>query len=165
MLLYAGEWFGKGTLLAIDSTRSQPLRFRAEVTTDDAGVIVTGTLDMPGFGDQRLTARAAADDTGRYLIDLQLGAGSLLGSAKLESEPNMGMIWTEPGVEPAVNGSFVLFETHETLGCRGFVRIGNNTLTWELALSTDAEPTAEDDGEGGEKKAPDRSNVVMLRRR
>lgn len=164
MLLYSGEWQGKGTLLAIDSTRSQPLRLVAEISSDASGLIVQGTLSMPGFGEQRLTVRSAADDTGRYLIDLQLGSGSFMGNAKLESEPNMGIIWTEPGIEPAVTASFVLFEIHDKLGCRGFVRSGNSTLTWELALTTDAEPEAEDD-DGGERKAPDRSNVVLLRRR
>ncbi|MEM9743095.1 MAG: hypothetical protein AAF918_10455 [Pseudomonadota bacterium] len=165
MMLYSGEWFGKGTLLAIDSTRSQPLRLEATVTTDDSGVIVQGRLDMPGFGEQRLTLRAAADETGRYQIDCQLGSGTFLGNAKLESEPNMGMIWTEPGIEPAVTASFVLFEIHDKLGCRGFLRSGSSTLTWELALTTDAEPVRADDDEAPASQEPDRSNVVPLRRR
>ncbi|MGI9325975.1 MAG: hypothetical protein ACR2PZ_12195 [Pseudomonadales bacterium] len=144
-----GRWEGKGNLLTLGSTRSQPMLLTAVIDIDDTGTTIIGDLTLTGFGELPLSVRIAEDDTGLYAIDLHLGGRSLDGSAKMESLPNMGFLWSEDGSQTA---SFTLFDARDTLGCRGFARLSEATYTWEMALQPFQAETAGD-------------NVVSLRNR
>ncbi len=144
-----GRWQGKGNLLTLGSTRSQPMQLSAEVDIDDTGTTITGELTLTGIGELALSIRVAEDDTGLYALDVHLGSKALEGSAKMESLPNMGFLWSEDGTQTA---SFTLFDARETLGCRGFARLAEATYTWEMALQPFQAETAGD-------------NVVSLRGR
>ncbi len=144
-----GRWQGKGNLLTLGSTRSQPLMLEATVAVDDTGATLSGELTLPGFGELPLSVRVAEDETGLYAIDLHLGGRALEGSAKMESLPNMGFLWSDTHSSTA---SFALFEARESYGCRGFAKLQEATYTWEIALFPFAASAAGD-------------NVVSLRDR
>ncbi len=126
-----GRWQGKGNLLTLGSTRSQPMTLEASVLVDDTGATLTGELTLTGFGELPVSIRVAEDDTGLYAIDLHVGGRAFDGSAKMESLPNMGFLWSDSHPHTA---SFAIFEARETFGCRGFVKLAEATYTWELAL-------------------------------
>lgn len=150
ILSKSGRWEGKGNLLTLDSTRSQPMLLAAVIDIDDTGVTITGDITLTGMGELPLSVRIAEDETGLYVLDVHLGGRAFAGSAKMESEPNMGFLWSETGPQTA---SFTLFDTRETYGCRGFARLDDNaTYTWEMALQPFQAETAGD-------------NVVSLRGR
>lgn len=145
-----GRWQGKGNLLTVDSTRSAPMQLAAVIDIDDTGVTITGDLTLTGFGELPLSIRVAEDETGLYALDVHIGGRAYVGSAKMESLPNMGFLWSETSTQTA---SFALFDARETFGCRGFARLEDNaTYTWEMALQPFQAETAGD-------------NVVSLRGR
>lgn len=149
MLSQPGRWQGKGNLLTLGSTRSQPIVLSADLETDETGATLSGDLTLPGIGELPLSIRLAEDDTGLYALDVHVGGQAFEGSAKMESLPNMGFLWTDSGPQTA---SFTLFDARDTLGCRGFVRFPEATYTWEMALRPFQAETAGD-------------NVVSLRGR
>lgn len=78
-----------------------------------------------------ISVRVVADEFGTYAV-LMRGLGiDAQGTAKLDSEPHLGLLWSEDG---SVHIAFTLFALPETHGLRGFAKIGQDTWTWELAL-------------------------------
>jgi hypothetical protein len=79
-----------------------------------------------------MNVRIAPDEQGTYDLSVRTLKGSLTGTAKLDSPPNLGLLWNE---EQTVHATFTLFEIAGGLGFRGFLRDGKTTYTWEIALS------------------------------
>ncbi len=118
-----------------------------EITEDHGGLTLSGRLleDFSGA----VSIRVAPDEVGTYVLDARVGAFALDGVAKLESEPNLGLLWNEGGTQSV---SLTLFATGGGVGCRGFLHEGGKTRTWEILFKLKQQVV------GG-------SNVVSLRRR
>ena len=68
---------------------------------------------------------------GTYIVDAFVRGARLDGTAKLESDPNLGLLWNTSN---SIHASFTLFPVSAGVGFRGFVRERETTFTWELAL-------------------------------
>jgi hypothetical protein len=130
MLLSEGTWTGRGRYLHHGQSLGTLVELAFNVVSDVHGNHCEGTLKIDGMGEHTLAIHIVPDDTGLYDVTLSGGFADLRGTAKLESEPNMGMLWNDTGAV----ASFALFSTPRGCGCRGFWRFGERFLTWEIAL-------------------------------
>jgi hypothetical protein len=131
MLLSAGHWSGKGSLLLEGRSLGEELLADADVEVDEGGVSVRVTLTLAD-NTRQLIIRVAGNEVGTYVVNVRSEfAASLIGTAKLDSEPNLGLLWNENGT---LHLTFTLFSHSAGLGCRGFLREGDATYTWEMAL-------------------------------
>ena len=76
--------------------------------------------------------RIAPDDVGTYVIDARVTNIALDGIAKLESEPNLALLWNQAQTQSV---TVTLFKTSGGIGCRGFLHEGgenSKTRTWEI---------------------------------
>lgn len=149
MLLQAGQWLGRGSLLVEGASLGEPLECDLTVEQDSSGLTLTGALAFQQAPSNPLSIRVAPDEVGTYVIDARIGAVRLDGVAKLESAPNLGLLWHADG---ALHATFALFEVARGYGFRGFLRERDQTLTWEVAFAL-------------KQDAIKASNVVTLRRR
>ncbi|MEE8079224.1 MAG: hypothetical protein V3T18_09525 [Pseudomonadales bacterium] len=76
--------------------------------------------------------RVVGNDVGTYTLHVQTGAELLHGTAKLDSAPNLGLLWNDSG---SVYATFTLFAIAAGCGLRGFLRDGETVFTWEIAFS------------------------------
>lgn len=154
MLITPGAWKGRGRFLFEGQSLGNVVELSFEATRDAHGEHLEGSLQPEGGSSIDFAVRVLANDTGTFSITFAGVAPALLGTAKLESEPNLAMLWSEDGSAAA---SAALFSTSRGLGCRGFHRgtkldTGDVVLTWELVLNPD-------------NPVQRGSNVVSLRRR
>ena len=147
MIIRPGHFFGKGTVLVDGASIGERVEVDLEITEDHGGLTLSGRL-MEGFSGD-VSIRVAPDEVGTYVLDARVGAFALDGVAKLESEPNLGLLWNEGGTQSV---SLTLFPTGSGVGCRGFLHEGGKTRTWEILFKLKQQVV------GG-------SNVVSLRRR
>lgn len=136
MLLHPGRWHGRGSLRPADAALGTRFTARIDVTDETkasgaAGWLLDATVTVAGQTEERrLTVWVAADEVGTYAISLR-GAGlDAQGTAKLDSEPHLGLLWADDGTHIA----FAVFALRDSHGIRGFRRQGNGVWTWELAL-------------------------------
>jgi hypothetical protein len=161
MLLENGQWLGRGSLLGEGESRGRTLECEVVVQRDDGGLTLSGHWQVQGASATEFIARVAANDVGTYVIGLRLAGAppaglNLQGTAKLDSPPNVGMLWSDSGT---LHASFALFAVSRGYGCRGFLRDGasgdagsGRLFTWEIAFSLRQEVVKGD-------------NVVSLNRR
>lgn len=147
MILQKGKWYGKGRLLVDGASIGEVTEVDLEIDEDPDGYTLSGTLlgDFSGS----VSIRVAPDEVGTYVIDARIAGLALDGVAKLESEPNLGLLWNEGSTQSV---SISLFRTSNGIGCRGFMYEGGKTRTWEILFQLKQQVV------GG-------SNVVSLRRR
>ena len=149
MLLVAGEWLGKGSLLLEGRSLGEAMDVEARIEADDTGLSIHVQLTL-AERSRALLIRIAANDVGTYVVSVRSElAETLLGTAKLDSEPNLGLVWNDAG---SLFATFSLFSHSGGLGCRGFARSEGATYTWELALS-------------GKQRVVKGDNIVSLRSR
>jgi hypothetical protein len=135
ILLETGQWVGRGSVLAEGQSRGAPVSCRVRVTRDDDGASLNGHWQQDGGSEQDFAVRVAANDSGTYTLGVRLAAEALHGTAKLDSPPNAGLLWNDPGT---VHVSFALFAVPKGYGFRGFVREAGNPgrlYTWEIAFT------------------------------
>lgn len=132
MLLQAGQWIGKGSLLIEGQSLGQGISCEAEVSHHDVEYSVGAEVDIKELGARAMSIRVVANEEGTYTVDLRTLAGSYTGVAKLESAPNLGLLWNEEG---STYITFALFAIQEGFGFRGFLRDSGTTYTWEVAFS------------------------------
>ena len=149
MLLQAGQWLGRGSLLVEGASLGEPIECDLTIEQDSSGRTLTGALQFQQAPSNPLSIRVAPDEVGTYVIDARIGGVRLDGVAKLESAPNLGLLWHADG---ALHATFALFEVARGYGFRGFLRERDRTLTWEVAFAL-------------KQDAIKASNVVTLRRR
>ena len=149
MLLQAGHWLGRGSLLVEGASLGEPIECELAIEQDSSGLTLTGTLDFERPPSDPLSIRVAPDEVGTYVIDARIGSVCLDGVAKLESAPNLGLLWNAEGT---LYATFALFHVAKGYGFRGFLRERDRTLTWEVAFAL-------------RQDAIKASNVVTLRRR
>ncbi len=131
-LLAPGHWLGKGTLLLEGRSLGDTLECDAEVEADDGGTSVRLALQVADK-HHALVIRVAGNEVGTYVVSVRSDSvGTLMGSAKLDSQPNLGLLWNEAGT---LHATFALFTHAGGVGCRGYFRDGEATYTWELALA------------------------------
>ncbi len=149
MNLQTGRWIGKGSLLAEGQSLGHAVTCDVQVQKDEDGFTLTGTWQGSEAAAWEFALRIVANEVGTYTLGMRLAGDSLQGTAKLDSPPNLGLIWNDIGT---VHATFVLFPLTRGYGLRGFVRDGSHVYTWEMAFSLHQETVKAD-------------NVVSLRRR
>ena len=127
MILNKGLWFGKGSLLVEGASRGDEVQVDLDITEDEGGMTLSGQLGGDFAGN--VSIRVAPDEVGTYIIDARIAAVALDGVAKLESEPNLGLLWNAGQTQSV---SVTLFATANGIGCRGFWHEGGKTRTWEI---------------------------------
>ena len=127
MLIRKGLWSAKGSVVFEGSSLGVPTEVDLEIAEDQDGLTLTGTVEGAGKGD--LSIRIGADDVGTYVVDARVGEFALDGVAKLESEPNVCLLWNQGQTQSATASLFVV---DTGIGCRGFLREGGKTVTWEI---------------------------------
>lgn len=147
MILKKGHWFGKGKLLVEGASIGQEVEVDLEISEDDSGFTLAGQLQADFSGE--VSIRVAPDEVGTYVIDARVAGVALDGVAKLESEPNLLLLWNAGHTQSV---SVALFITANGIGCRGFWQEAGKTRTWEILFRLKQQVV------GG-------SNVVSLRRR
>lgn len=132
MLLRPGHWLGRGTLLVEGQSLGQGVTCDADISRDEDGYKITAEIDIKEFGSRALAGRVTANEVGTYSVTLRSMAVLLSGTAKLDSAPNLGLLWNDAS---DVHATFALFSVSGGYGCRGFMRTASTTYTWEMALS------------------------------
>ncbi len=127
LLLKKGSWLGRGKLLVEGASLGQEVQVDLQVSEDEGGLTLSGQLERDFSGD--ISIRVAPDDVGTYVIDARVGGVALDGIGKLESEPNLCLLWNEGQTQ---NVSVALWSTSGGIGCRGFWHEGGRTRTWEV---------------------------------
>ena len=106
MILSAGHWTGKGSLLLEGRSLGEDVLADADVEEDEGGVSVRVALTLADKTLQ-LIVRVASNEVGTYIVNVRSDfAASLIGTAKLDSEPNLGLLWNESG---SLHLTFTLF--------------------------------------------------------
>ena len=149
MLLKPGDWSGRGSLLTEGASLGRQIECDLRIEKDRSGFSLVGGYRVKGERSQDLSVRIAPNEVGTYTIDAQIGSAAVDGIAKLESVPNLGLLWNADGTQHA---AVALFDVADGCGFRGFVHEGERTLTWEIAFSLKRHILKAD-------------NVVTLRRR
>ena len=132
MLLKKGQWLGRGSLLVEGASLGEQIEAEVEVEEDAGGFTLTGNYTLKDAPQREVSIRIGANDVGTYSIDARVGGVALDGVAKLESVPNLGLLWNVGGTQHA---TFALFSVSNGYGFRGFLREGESTFTWEIAFS------------------------------
>ena len=127
MLLSKGQWLGEGSVLVGGASLGDDVQVSLDITQDEGGLTLAGTLGGDYKGD--VSIRIAPDEVGTYVIDARVAGAALDGIGKLESAPNLCLVWNEGHTQ---SGSVALFNVSGGLGCRGFLHEGAHTLTWEI---------------------------------
>ena len=127
MILRKGYWFGKGSVLFEGASLGDSIEVDLEVVEDDDGLTLTGKLLEAVQGD--ISIRIAPNDVGTYTIDARVANMAVDGVGKLESEPNLTLLWNEAQTQSV---TVALFVTNTGVGCRGFLRENERTCTWEI---------------------------------
>jgi hypothetical protein len=147
--LQPGRWTARGSLLAEGESRGRTLSCDVQVQRDDDGCTLTGAWQLPDEPAREFVLRVVANDVGTYTLGMRMAGDGLQGTAKLDSAPNLGLMWNDAG---SVHVTFALFPLTRGYGLRGFARDGGHVYTWEMSFSLHQETVRGD-------------NVVSLRRR
>ncbi len=127
MLIRKGLWSAKGSVVFEGSSLGVPVEVDLDIVEDQDGITLTGEIQGAGKGD--VSIRIGADDVGTYVVDARIGSFALDGIAKLESEPNVCLLWNQGQTQSATVSLFVV---DTGIGCRGFFREAGKTVTWEI---------------------------------
>ena len=127
MLIRKGLWSAKGSVVFEGSSLGVPVEVDLDIVEDQDGITLTG--EIHGAGKGQVSVRIGADEVGTYVVDARMGSFALDGIAKLESEPNVCLLWNEGQTQSATVSLFVV---DTGIGCRGFFRESGKTVTWEI---------------------------------
>ena len=86
---------------------------------------------MEGGSPRSILVYVVPDDVGTYAVTVTGDGIDVQGTAKLDSEPHLGLLWSEDGTVHVACAVFTLPETH---GVRGYAKVRGDVWTWELAL-------------------------------
>ncbi|NJN51343.1 MAG: hypothetical protein HC809_05735 [Gammaproteobacteria bacterium] len=131
LTLTPGRWLGRGSYLHRTVPGDQ-IECSFELAAESVGAHIKGVqTQRDGSANNAFACWITANDTGTYDIAAQFGSVNVTGSAKLESYPNLGLLWSKEG---DVQVAFSLFELRGSRGFRGFFRSGETLLSWEMML-------------------------------
>lgn len=126
-MIRKGLWSAKGSVVFEGSSLGVPVEVDLDIVEDQDGITLTGSLQGASQGD--VSIRIGADEVGTYVLDARVGSFALDGVAKLESEPNVCLLWNQGQTQSA---TVTLFVVDTGIGCRGFFREAGKTVTWEI---------------------------------
>ena len=129
MLIRKGLWTAKGSVVFEGSSLGVPTEVDLEIVEDQDGITLTGNIEGAGKGD--VSIRIGADEVGTYVVDARIGNLALDGIAKLESEPNVCLLWN---VGQTQSATVSLFVVDTGIGCRGFFREAGKPLPGKYCL-------------------------------
>ena len=135
MILEPGDWRGRGSFRRTDESLASAFRARLQVAEDPvesaAGEnhIVEAELDIDGDEKRVVMVLLLADGFGTYAVRTQGGGFDLSGTAKIESEPHLALLWNDD-----LHVACSLFAVSDSVGFRGFAKAKHGMWTWELAL-------------------------------
>jgi hypothetical protein len=132
LILKAGHWLGRGSVLIEGMSLGRTIECDARVEADEAGLVLNAELTFQDGARRTLNLRVAGNEVGTYTLRLSSAGEVFHGSAKLDSPPNLGLMWND---SETVHLTFALFAVSGGYGCRGFLRDGETTYTWEVAFS------------------------------
>jgi hypothetical protein len=98
LLIRKGLWSAKGSVVFEGSSLGVPVEVDLDIVEDQDGITLTGEIQGAGKGD--VSIRIGADDVGTYVVDARVGSFALDGIAKLESEPNVCLLWNQGKPNP-----------------------------------------------------------------
>lgn len=131
-MLDAGLWLGKGTLLAAGRSLGQSVECEVRVEPEDGAATLTGTWVAEGQVPVEFSMRFARNEEGTWTLGAMAGGLRLQGTAKLDSPPNLALLWNDAGNLHLTAALFAI--GGGGYGCRGFVRDGERVQTWEIAF-------------------------------
>lgn len=132
MILRPGRWTGRGSFVRQGQSLTTRVTCSFEISPEDNGLTIKGTQTFPDSErENSFSIWVTANDVGTYDVDAQFADWNLDGTAKLESLPNLGMLWSE---DRDTQVAFTLFKANNGTGLRGFSRAGNDLVTWEVAM-------------------------------
>ena len=155
MILATGRWLGRGSYRTVDGALGVRFEVRADVAEHQEGFLIEAAQSAEGVGVETFMAWITPDESGAFTVVLKGGRFDARGTAKLESEPNLALLWSESG---DVHIACTLFAGREVYGLRGFAKREDVAWTWELALRPGAMP--DERKRKGPVAVPD--NVVSL---
>jgi hypothetical protein len=132
MILGPGHWLGRGSVLIEGFSLGKTVACDARIEQDENGLIVNAELKFQDGDRRNLGLRIAGNEVGTYTLRLQTGGEVYHGTAKLDSPPNLGLLWNESETEHL---TCALFAISGGFGCRGFLRETETTYTWEVAFA------------------------------
>lgn len=131
-MLPNGNWIGRGRYITREHVLGEPIECVFKVSTETPGIIIEGFQEADGDAARReFSVVISADESGTYELSVHFGDWSLEGTAKLESQPCLGLVWSEDG---SVHATFALFDLSDGHGLRGIIHTAREIVTWELAL-------------------------------
>jgi len=134
LMLASGQWQGRGSYLHKDESLTTPIECTFEVRAETVGAHIKGIQSLKaGAKPQEFGIWITPNETGTYDVVTQFAGLNLAGIAKLESFPNLGMLWSKDG---AVQLAFSLFELRSGRGFRGFCRTEEHFVSWEMVLES-----------------------------
>ena len=93
-LLTPGAWIGRGSFLEKGQSLGTTIECTFDVTSEQVGTHVKGELTLREGGTRHTFAVwITPNDTGTYDVAAQFAGANLEGTAKMESYPNLGMLW------------------------------------------------------------------------
>ena len=131
MILEPGHWVGRGSYRPIEETLGCGIDVDFQLREEEAGKLIEGRVESQDGTALDLTVWVVADEVGTYTVSVRGGGVDVDGTAKLEAEPHLGLLWSEDGV---THITFALFAARDAIGLRGFSRAGPAVLTWEVAI-------------------------------
>jgi hypothetical protein len=149
VIVKPGHWLGRGSVLIDGMSLGKTVECDARVEADETGLVINADLAFQDDDKRTMNVRVAANDVGTYTLRLASAGEVFHGTAKLDSPPNLGLLWND---SETVHLTFALFAVSDGYGCRGFLRDGETTYTWEVAFSLKQEVVKGD-------------NVISLARR
>lgn len=150
MNLKPGLWTGRGSYLLRGESLTTTIELDFTVTAEDIGIHIKGQQrERSGDNQHTFSFWITPNETGTYELAVHFGDWRLTGTAKLDSMPHVGLLWSESNLAQV---SFALFELRHGFGLRGFARTAADVLTWEVALTE-------------KQRAVKSDNVVSLRPR
>jgi hypothetical protein len=135
VLMDTGVWQGKGTLLNPGSSLGLPLAGTLEVVAEAGAWTITGSCALEGALAVPFSVRLHLDHEGVWTVAVFSAVMGLEGTAKIESEPHLALLWSESGHRHL---TLTLFSIAGGVGCRGFLREAGAVRTWEIAWRREA---------------------------
>ncbi len=132
MLLQPGHWLGRGSILVEGHSLGTTAQCAVQIERDEGGLTLRAGLTLQDAPPHEYVVRVVGNDVGTYTLHVQTGAELLHGTAKLDSAPNLGLLWNDSG---SVYATFTLFAIAAGCGLRGFLRDSETVFTWEIAFS------------------------------
>ena len=134
-LMTPGGWVGRGSFLEKGQSLGTTIDCSFDVTSEEVGTHIKGELTIKDSSTKHAFAVwITPNDTGTYDVAAQFGGANLEGTAKMESYPNLGMLW---GTRGDLQVSCTMFDLRGGRGFRGFSRTDKSQLTWEMVLRED----------------------------